>query len=463
VSPPRFGPRGWVYLLVLCSAVLFEGMSLSSVNVQVADVRADLALGPDRLQLVASAFLIAYAGLLLFGGAGADRWGARRVFLAGMTLFGLASAGAALAPGADPLIVARTAQGAGAALTAPAAVALLVHRFPTGPARNRALGVLSAMGALGFSLGVVLGGLVTNALGWRWAFALYVPLAVATLLLAHGLLEDTPRRPTPVPWAPAAGVTIGLIAVVYGIGAVGVASWPVAGSVFVAGLVVLAGSLLGQARSASPLVPRGLAADPRLRAASVGLGCGFAAIAGTLLLVGTGLQEQQGYSPLQTGLAFLPQGLAVGVVSLLAVRALDRWGPGRLLVTGLGVLVLGQLVYTTVLAGPYPTRLLPASLLVGTAIAAAYPAAAVLASSAAGAREQATASGVLITAQQAGAAVGVAAVTAAATLGSGYRPGLWTAVALAVVATLLAALILAGRPTTVREERDADVHRAGRH
>lgn len=178
----HFDGAAWTRLLLLCTAVLFEGMSLSGINVQLAEIQHDLRLQPDQLQLVASAFLTTYAGFLLLGGRCADQWGRRRVFLFGVAIFGTGSLGAALARDALQIIAARAIQGVGSAITAPAAVALIVAEFPVGAARDRALGVFSAMGAAGFSAGVVAVGLVTNGPGWRWAFGLYVPLSARSWL-----------------------------------------------------------------------------------------------------------------------------------------------------------------------------------------------------------------------------------------------------------------------------------------
>jgi MFS family permease len=180
----RFCGSAWLRLLLLCAAILFEGMSLSGINVQLAEIQRELGLLPDQLQMVASAFLTTYASFLLVGGRSADRWGSRRVFLFGIAVFGTGSLGATLASNALQIIAARAVQGAGAATTAPAAVALITAEFPAGAARNRALGVFSAMGAAGFSLGVIAVGLVTNGPGWRWAFGLYVPLSAMVLAIA---------------------------------------------------------------------------------------------------------------------------------------------------------------------------------------------------------------------------------------------------------------------------------------
>ncbi|MFE9676997.1 MFS transporter [Streptomyces sp. NPDC006259] len=452
----RFDGRAWTRLLVLCTAILFEGMSLSSINVQLAGIQRDLELPPDQLQLVASSFLTLYAALLLAGGSCADRWGHRRVFLAGVAVFGAGSLGAALAQGPVLLITARAVQGVGAAITAPAAVALIVRGFPQGAARNRALGVFSAMGAAGFSLGVVVGGLLTQAVDWRGAFVLYVPLSLVVLVLGVRVLDRDPGAGAGnrVPLVSALLITGGLVTLVYGVGRVGSGSLPETGLLMAVGTAAIITFLGLQARAATPLLPLALVTDRRMAAAALALGGAFAAITGALFLVATDLQEHQHYSALAAGLAFLPQGLAVGALSTPAARWADRVSPPRLLLTGLGVITAGQLLYTGAEHGDYPTHLLPAALLVGTGIALAYPAAVMLASKAASSDGQGTASGFLVTCQQAGGAIGVATVTGIQNVAPGtFWSGpysLWGCFAFAAAALLGCMLLLLPNKVRVR-------------
>ncbi|WP_405909972.1 MFS transporter [Streptomyces sp. NBC_00828] len=422
----RFDLRAWAALLVLCTAILFEGMSLSSINVQLAGIQHGLELRPDQLQLVAGAFLTTYAGLLLLGGKCADRWGRRRTFLIGVALFGVSSLAAALAQEPVLLITARALQGVGAALTSPAAVALIVTRFPEGAARNRALGVFSAMGAAGFSLGVVIGGALTQGFGWRGAFFLYVPLSLLVLALAPRVLDGDSHSTTArsrIAWLPALLITGGLIAMVYAVGRLGTGSTTGIAVVGGTGLAATIAFFASQARSSTPLLPLSLLADRRMVAACVALGGAFAGITGAMFLVAIDLQDRQGYSALAAGLAFLPQGLAVGILSTPAARLANRHPATRLLLVGLSVVTAGQLLYTTVENGSYLTQLLPAALLVGAGIAVTYPAAVMLASAAASLDDQGTASGALTAAQQAGGALGVAAVTALQSIAPG---SFWT-------------------------------------
>lgn len=333
----RFDRRAWTRLLVLCTAVLFEGMSMSSINVQLPSIQRELRLSPDALQLVASSFLAAYAGLLLLGGKCADRWGHRPMFLAGVAIFSAGSLAAALSRSAALLIAARGVQGAGAAATAPAALALVISGFPEGAPRNKALGVFSAMGAVGFSLGVVSSGLLTQETGWRAAFLMYVPLGLLVLGIGARTLGPSSQSGThrgPVPWLSGALVTGGLTGVVWAGGLVGTGS---AAEVTAAGSIGLAAIALFavlQARHRAPLLPLSLLADRRMAAAGLALGGAFAGVMGAMLLVATDLQSRDGYSALATGLAFLPQGLAVGLLSAPAARLVNRGPAHQLLLRG---------------------------------------------------------------------------------------------------------------------------------
>ncbi|MFD5476271.1 MFS transporter [Streptomyces hawaiiensis] len=445
----RFDAWAWIKLLVLCTAILFEGMSLSSINVQLAGIQHTLDLPPDQLQLVASSFLTMYAALLLAGGKCADQWGHRRMFLVGVGVFGAGSLGAALSQEAILLITARAVQGVGSAITAPAAVALIIRGFPEGAPRNRALGVFSAMGAAGFSLGVVVGGLLTEGVGWRAAFLVYVPMSLAVLATGARVLDretDTQPPQNRMPWLPAVLITSGLIAVVYAVGRVGTGSLTVIALIAAVGSAAVIAFLIIQAKAPAPLLPLSLVTNRRMAAACLALGGAFAAITGAMFLVATDLQERQGYSALAAGLAFLPQGLAVGLLSTPAARMANRRPAPRLLLAGLTVITAGQLLYTTVEQGGYITHLLPAALLVGTGIAIAYPASVMLASEAASLDDQGTASGFLVTCQQAGGALGVAAVTGIQSIAPGtFWTGsysLWGCFAFAAVSLLGCVLLL---------------------
>jgi len=341
-------------------------------------------------------------------------------------------------------------QGLGAAVTAPAAVALIIVSFPAGRRRSRALGVFSAMGALGFSLGVVVGGLATTLFGWRGGFLLYVPLAVLVVAVARWRLVDPSSGPPlaakSVPWVQMLAATSGFLLLAYAIGrtgSTGLGSVTVFGA---AGIILIVGFLLWQRRSPQPLLPVYVLAEPSMGAACAALGFGFAAVTATLFRVATSLQEHDGYSAFAAGLAFLPQGIAVGVLSTPAARAVERRGAATVLTAGLVLLLAGQVWYLFAERGSYTAHLLPAAVLVGAGIALIYPAAVATVAALVSDRDQGTASGMLTACQQAGGAVGVAVVTAigasnASTLWGIALP-LWGCLGFAVLAVLIGVTML---------------------
>ncbi|PWB82712.1 MAG: hypothetical protein C3F11_10410 [Methylocystaceae bacterium] len=455
VEPSRFSNRQWIRLLLLCTAILFEGMSLSSINVQLAHLQRDIVLREDQLSLVSSVFFIAYAGLLLVSGRCADQWGSRRMFMSGIALFGLGSLGSGLAEDAAQLIASRALQGVGAAINAPASFALIVAEFPAGPARNRAIGIFSAMGAVGFSSGLALGGFFTAWFGWRSAFYLYVPLSVLVLAAAPFLLGDSDRFVKGrIAWLQALVVTSGLVMVVYAISRFESARPFVAFTIGVAGAFLVGAFFLIQARVHDPLIPLPLLADSRVMGASVALAGAFAAVTGAMFSTAISIQNDYGYSPSDAGLIFLPQGLAVGLLSTHAARLADRRSPIQVLLFGLVVVASGQVLYVLSAAIGYADRLLPGVLLVGAGIAAAYPAAVMLASAAAGPDEQGVVSGILVTSQQFGSAFGAPVATLSGTLllsarGGENLAGLWSCVGLAMLTVVISAILLTVRPPPV--------------
>jgi MFS family permease len=414
----RFTAVEWARLLTVCGALLFEGMSLSSINVQAPLIAADLRLSPAVLQFTVSAFLIVVAGGMLAAGRCADRYGRRRIFVLGVLLFGLGSLGAGLAGGAVVLIAARMVQGAGATLSLPSAIAVVTTTFAEGGPRERALGVYSAMGAAGFSLGLVVTGVVTSLLGWRWGFGIYVPLAALVLLVAARTIPSDERSPgvAPVDWIGAGTGTIGLMGFTYALAALperGQA--PTAVIVGLVGAGLLAVFVLRQRTAAYPLVPREVVRAPGPRLGGVALLAAFAGIAASLYYVSLAIQDGLGYSPLRAGLAFLPQGAAVALFSGLGSRAAARFGTATVVITGLALEVTGFALFLTVAPGhPYLLTFLPASTLVGLGLAAVFPAATNAAVAAVPHRSHAAAAGVVVACQQGGGALGLAVASGVA-------------------------------------------------
>src|SRR5690349_22041555 len=194
VAGRRWAPRLWGLLIVLCGALFLDALDVSMVGVALPSIRADLGLSTASLQWVVSGYVLGYGGLLLLGGRAADLLGRRRVFLVALGVFAVASLLGGLVSTGPLLIAARLIKGMAAAFTAPAGLSIITTTFAEGPARNRALSIYSAFGASGFSMGLILGGLMTQV-GWRWTFLLPAPVALAVLVAGLRLI---PRQPRPV-------------------------------------------------------------------------------------------------------------------------------------------------------------------------------------------------------------------------------------------------------------------------
>jgi EmrB/QacA subfamily drug resistance transporter len=437
--------KSWTVLVLLCAAQFMVILDMTVVNVALPSIRTALGFAPTDLQWVVTAYVLATGGLLLLGGRLADLLGRRPVFLTGLALFTVASLTSGLASTPAMLVASRVGQGVGAALLSPSALSILTVTYD-GEQRAKALSTWGALGGAGAAAGVLLGGILTTTLGWRSIFFINVPVGVLTAALAWRML---PRRASAgaalkeldVPGALA--LVAGLVSLVYGISGAGTHGW---GSLHTVALFGAAAILLGaflaiERRSGSPLVP---AETWRIRSlvSSAGMMLG-----GTGLLVGTSFlnslffQNSLHYSALETGLAFLPGLLIVGVTAHLGPRLLMRVGARVMIASGLASLAVADLALSAASAhANYVTDLLPGLLLMGVGVGLVFVAVSVTAMSDIDHARAGLASGLLTTSHEIGGAAGVAVFSAvalsgaSATLVSGYGTGL--AVGAAVAAAL---------------------------
>lgn len=421
----RMDRRAWS---VLAGAIFLEGIDVAMLNVALPAIRADLGLSTGMLSGVVSAYVLGYGGFMLLGGRTADLLGHRRMFLTWLTIFLLFSGLGGLATEGWMLLVARFVTGVAAAFMTHAGLALVTSNFPEGPQRTKALGVYAGTAAGGFSLGLVAGGLLT-AIHWRWVFFAPVVLAAVILLAAVPLLRDSgpqERSTGGYDLVGAFSITGAMLLLVYGVVRLENPGIGTAGTlaVFAAGLLLLTAFVMIERRSANPLVRLGILRSGPLVRANLGALLFLASFAGFQFLATLYLQELRGWSSLQTGLAMLVIGIDTVLAPTLTPRLVNRFGNVRVLFGGL---VLAAVAYALFLPiGPDWTyaAMLPTMLLLGLAFSLTYGPLTMAATEGVDEGEHGLAGGLLYTAMQFGAALGLSAVTAVniAALGTATTP-----------------------------------------
>jgi EmrB/QacA subfamily drug resistance transporter len=449
----RSGP----VLALLAFAQFIIAVDYNIVYVALPDIGRELGFTAGSLQWVVSAYAVGFGGFLLFGGRAVDRLGQRRVFVTALVVYAVSSLGGGLATDPVVLVVARVVQGLGGALLTPATLALINTIFPEGPARNRALGVWGATGSSGLAAGALLGGVLTNYVGWEWVFFVNVPLALLALVAVPRLLaadDGHERGAFDVPGAllATAGSTLLVLGLVTGPEA---GWWSVSGvGSLAAGGVVLGVFVLVEHRSADPLAPLRLFRNRTLASAMAVILVYQSTLGGTYYLFTTYTQNVRGYGALEAGLAFLPLTVASMIAAgRLVPLLIGRWGIRVTLFAGMAgtggsvaVLVAGMS------AGGSFWAVLPGLVLFGVTAGSTFVAMFVAASSGVHPREQGVASSIATTCQQIGGALGLALLVAIATQSApaavdGLRIAGWAAAA-ATVAGAFFALAAPGRKTS---------------
>jgi EmrB/QacA subfamily drug resistance transporter len=402
-----------IALAVIVTCQLMVIVDASIVNIALPRIQRGLGFSPAGLAWVVSAYSLAFGGLLLPGGRAGDAFGRLRMFTGGLAVFTAASLVAGLAPDAGLLIAARVAQGAGAAFAAPASLSLLAANFAEGPERRRALGVFSMVAGLGLTVGLILGGLLT-AVSWRWVFIVNVPIGAATIALARQFLTETPRHPARFDMAGALGSALGTTAVVYGFIRAASSGWSDRWTLtaFSIGTMALIAFVLIEMRAEQPILPLGLLAQ-RLRAgAYANMLLLSASMAGTLFFASIFAQDVLRFSPLRTGLAFLPMAVLQFACARTAPRLVPRLGPKRLTAAGTALL-LGSGIWLTGItaASSYAGSLLGPLILWGAGIGLTFMPLNMVILAGLPPKDTGSASGLLQCLQQVGVALGVAVLT----------------------------------------------------
>ena len=468
--------KRWLALVCISIAQLMVALDATVINIALPSAQRALHISDPQRQWVITAYTLAFGGLLLLGGRLADTLGRRRTFLVGLVGFAAASAVGGAAPDFGVLLAARATQGAFAALLAPTALSLLAITFTEPKERAKAFAIFGAIAGTGGAIGLLLGGVLTQYLDWRWC--LYINVAVAAIALVTGrrVLPDMPAQAgTRSDWPGVALAVGGLVALVYGFSDAATHGWssPATLGLLGGGVVLLCTFVVVESRVAAPLLPLRIVLDRNRGGAYAAVGLAVIAMYGLFLLLTYDLQVVSRYSPARAGVAFLPLSAAVLLSSTTISRALlPRVAPRLLMAPGLLIGAAGMATLTRLHAhSSYVAHVLPAELLLGLGMGAVFVPAFSTATSGVTPREAGMASAVANTAQQIGASLGTALLnTIAATATAGYlaahvRAGRatalvhgyataagWGAVVLVTAAVLVAVLVNAGRP------EPADVH-----
>ena len=404
------GHPGLVLALIL-AVQLMVVLDATIVNIALPDIRVALDFDTASLSWVINAYTLTFGGLLLLGARAGDIYGRQRVFLAGVGIFTVASLAGGFAGSAGVLLAARALQGVGGALASPSALALLMTMFAEGRERTRALGYYTMVSIGGSAVGLVAGGLLTELVSWRWVLFVNVPIGLVVLVLAREILPDTPRRTGRFDLAGALTSTVGMSALVYGFVRAASDGWSDAGTVagFALGLLMLGGFVFIELRAAAPITPLRLFADRSRATSYVARLLLIAGMMGMFFFLTQFLQNVLGYSPIVTGLAFLPLTVALFAASQATARVLSERIPGRtLMLAGFGLSTLGLLWMTQLHAGSSYLSLLGPLLLFGTGNGLAFVPLTTLSLSGVRPEDAGAASGLVNVMQQVGGSLGLA-------------------------------------------------------
>ncbi len=446
-TPARLSARDKLVLFVLCAAQFMVALDFSVLNVALPVLGADLQMSDAALQWAVTAFALPSGGFLLLSGRLGDLYGRRRLFLSGLALFGAASVLATFAWDAPSFLAARALQGIGAAAIVPTGMALLTTTFREGPQRDRALGLSGTLMSLGFTVGMVLGGILTDTLGWRSTMGLLALFAVLVLPVAPALLKESqsPERPKlDVPGA--ITVTGGLLALIY---ALTTAAEHGFGKLDVqltlaAGVLLLAAFVRIESRTAQPLVSLPMLRRPNVAWGNVGGLITFSMMTTIVFVLTLYLQQTLGLSPFQTGLVFGAQGVAAFVSGTLTPRFVGRYGSRKVLVVGLtgqavftaGLLVTGTgtlgVVLATLVASLACVFHMGAIISYGITVTSGVPD-----------EQQGLATGLVTSSQQLGLTVGIPLLGVLATTADDLTSGYHLVVAVDAAIVLASALLIA--------------------
>jgi EmrB/QacA subfamily drug resistance transporter len=462
---PQTDRARWLALYVLCGSVLMIVLDATIVNVALPSIKANLHFGDSSLAWVVNAYLLAFGGLLLLAGRLGDLIGRRRIFLIGLTLFTTASAVCGLAVSQAMLVVARFAQGAGGALTSAVVLGMIVTMFPEPREQAKAIGVFAFVASAGGAVGLLAGGVLTEAISWHWIFFVNVPVGVAVAVAAVRLVQPDAglgiKAGADGPGAVlvTAALMLGVYTIVEPAAEEGWLAAPTLGLGAVS-VALLVSFVVRQAHARSPLMPLELFSSRNLIGANVIQVIGAAGMFGTFFLGTLYLQNVKDYDAMQIGLAFLPVTLCMGILSVkYSEKLIMRFGPRTVSLAGLVLMAVGLGLFALAPAdADYLTQLLPTMALLGLGAGACFPALVGLAMAGVKPEQAGLASGLVNTTAQVGGALGLAVLATLSTgrtqhlaatgnsqvgaLVGGYHLAFWIAAALIVAAIGIGATLL---------------------
>jgi EmrB/QacA subfamily drug resistance transporter len=464
--------RKWWALVLLASAQFVVVLDASIVNVALPSIGRDLQFSQEDLSWVVNAYTLFFGGFLLLGGRAADLLGRRRVFMTGLVLFALASLAGGLATSDIQLVVARAVQGLGAAILSPAALSLVTTMFKEGAERNKALGVWGAVAGSGGAAGVLLGGVLTDALSWEWVLFVNVPIGLAAAAAAPVLLADSRNdaEHRSFDLAGAVSVTAGLSILVYALVDAESAGWGSTQTIVLlaAAAVLLVGFIAIEARAKAPLMPLRIFRLRTLSASNaVGLLIGMALFS-MFFFVSLYMQQVLGFDALEAGLAYLPLAGTIIVSAGVASQLVTRLGFKPVLISGLVLVAAGLVWFAQMSAdGSYVGDILFPSIIAGAGLGFSFVPVTIGAVTGARAHEAGLASGLINTSQQVGGALGLAVLSTIAFNGiNGARPdpvamtdgfgdALLTGAGFAVLAIVIAAVAIRGEDSRAMKGAEA--------
>nr|WP_028810044.1 MFS transporter [Streptomyces sp. 351MFTsu5.1] len=468
-------PRRWWGLVVIALAQLMVVLDATIVNIALPSAQQDLGMSDANRQWVITAYTLAFGGLLLLGGRIADLVGRKRTFMIGLVGFAAASALGGAATGSGMLFAARALQGVFAAVLAPSALSLLTTTFTDPKERGKAFGIYGALAGSGSAIGFIVGGLLTEYLNWRWCLYVNVPIAVIAFFGALVLLHDRPGHAGARLDVP--GVLLGcggLVAIVYGFSEAQPRGWsdPLVLTLLFGGVVLLAVFVWWQSRAPMPLLPLHIVKDRNRAGCFLTMGLAVIGMFGLFLFMTYYLQVVLAYSPVRTGLAFLPMTAAIIVGSTqISARLMNRVAPRMLMVPGMVLAASGMVILTQMTVdSSYTTEILPALLLMGLGMGLTFMPVFSTATAGVAPQDSGVTSATVNTSQQVGGSIGTALLNTIATTSStayitshltdpsrkaliikegvvhGYTVAIWWAAGIMLLAGLIAGLMVTTKP-----------------